>query len=57
MRTHVFELEPLGLRSGEGRRFELEVPVPDLSYAGQRYAVGPSPLPVTLDISRTTHAG
>jgi uncharacterized protein len=57
MRTHLFELEPLGLRSGEGRRFELEVPVPDLSYGGQRYAVRPSPLPVTLDISRTTHEG
>ena len=57
MRTHLFELEPLGLRSGEGRRFALEVPVSDLSYAGQRYAVGPSPLTVTLDVSRTTHDG
>ncbi len=56
-RADVFELEPLALRSGEGRRFELDVPVGDLSYGGQRYEVGPSPLPVTLDVSRTTHAG
>src|SRR4051794_37989894 len=57
MRTHVFELEPLGLRSGEGRRFDLDVPVGDLSYGGQRYAVRPTPLALTLDISRMTHAG
>ena len=56
-RTDVFELEPLGLRSGEGRRFELEVVADDLSYGGQTYAVRPVPLGVVLDISRTTHAG
>ncbi|MEA2124918.1 MAG: hypothetical protein QOI80_1700 [Solirubrobacteraceae bacterium] len=56
-RTHVFELEPLALRSGEGRRFELEVPTSDLSYAGQRYHVTPEQVPVVLDVSRTTHAG
>lgn len=56
-RTDVFALEPLALRSGEGRRLELEVAIADLSYGGQHYAAGPRPLPVTLDISRTTHAG
>lgn len=56
-RTDVFGLEPLALRSGEGRRFELEVPARDLSYGGQRYAVTPAQLAATLDVSRTTHAG
>jgi len=56
-RTHVFALERLGLRSGEGRRFELQVPAGALSYGGQRYAVSPDPLAVVLDVSRTTHAG
>lgn len=56
-RTDVFELEPLGLRSGEGRRFQLEVAATELSYGGEHYAVTPDPLAVTLDISRTTHAG
>jgi uncharacterized protein len=56
-RAHVFELEPLALRSGEGRRFELEVPGHVLAYGGQRYSVTPDPLPAVLDISRTTHSG
>ncbi len=56
-RTDVFELEPLGLRSGEGRRFELQVAAADLSYGGSEYPVTPVPLPVVLDVSRTTHAG
>jgi uncharacterized protein len=53
----VFSLEPLGLRSGEGRRFSLEVPAEPLTYAGERYAVTPDPLAATLDVSRTTHEG
>ena len=56
-RTDVFELEPLQLRSGEGRRFELHVPAEDLSYGGQCYVVTPSPAPVVLDVSRTTSSG
>ena len=56
-RADVFELEPLGLRSGEGRRFDLQVSVADLSYGGERYGVTPNPVPAVLDISRTTHAG
>ena len=56
-RTDVFELESLALRSGEGRRFELDVSATDLSYGSQRYAVMPDPLNAVLDVSRTTHAG
>jgi uncharacterized protein len=57
VRTDVFELEPLGLHAGEGRRFDLEVSAHDLSYGGQRYTVTPDPIPARLDVSRTTHAG
>ena len=56
-RTDLFELERLKLRSGEGRRFDLHAPVDDLRFGDQRYDVAPDPMPVRLDISRTTHAG
>ena len=56
-RTDSFELEKLGLRSGEGRRFDLHVVIEDFSFGGERYAVAPKPLPVVLDVSRTTHSG
>src|SRR3954454_18215538 len=56
-RTDIFDLERLHLRSGEGRRIELDVPVERLSYGGSVYDVTPSPMPVQLDISRMTHAG
>jgi uncharacterized protein len=56
-RTDTFDLERLHLRSGEGRRIELHVPVDALAYAGSTYEVTPSPMPAVLDISRMTHAG
>jgi uncharacterized protein len=56
-RTHTFDLEQLHLRSGEGRRLELQVPVDRLSYGGSPYDVSPAPLDATLDVSRMTHAG
>jgi uncharacterized protein len=56
-RAHVFELETLHLQAGQGRRFELEAPVGDLGYGTERYGVTPNPLPLVLDVSRTTHAG
>ncbi len=55
--TDVFELEPLALRDGEGRRFELHVRADDLVYGGQTYEVSPAPMPVVLDISRMAHGG
>jgi len=55
--TDLFELEKLGLRSGEGRFFELHAAVDGFSFGGQRYDIDPSPMPVRLDISRTTHSG
>jgi uncharacterized protein len=56
-RTDTFDLERLHLRSGEGRRFDLAVPIDRLQYGGTPYDVTPSPMDVTLDVSRTTHSG
>ena len=56
-RTDTFELERLHLRSGEGRRFALAVPLDRLQYGGTPYDVTPSPVEATLDVSRTTHSG
>lgn len=56
-RTDVFELAPLGLRSGDGRRFDLHVPIEPFHYGGEPYAVVPALVPVRVDISRTTGNG
>jgi uncharacterized protein len=56
-RTDTFDLERLHLRSGEGRRLELDVAVDRLQYGGSPYGVTPSPIPVVLEVSRMTHAG
>ena len=56
-RTDSFDLAGLNLRSGEGRRLELHARLAGLSYGGSSYEVTPSPAPVTLDVSRTTHSG
>ena len=56
-RTDSFDLERLNLRSGEGRRLELDVALDRLQYGGAPYDVSPRPIPVRLDVSRMTHAG
>jgi len=56
-RTDTFELAPLGLRSGDGRRLDLFVAIDDFHYAGQLYRVEPPLVPVRLDVSRTTGNG
>ena len=56
-RTDVFELERLGLTSGEGRRLDLHVRVEPFAFGGQTYAAQPDVVPVRLDVSRTTGAG
>jgi uncharacterized protein len=55
--TDTFELGALALGAGEGRRLQLAVRGDTLDFGGQRYVVGPAPLPVTLDVSRMTGAG
>ena len=56
-RTDLFELAPLGLSSGEGRRLELHTAIEPFDYGGQSYAVEPSLVPVRLEVSRTTGSG
>lgn len=56
-RTDTFDLGGLRLSTGEGRRLDLAVGIEPFSLAGERYPVEPSPVPVRLDISRTTGDG
>jgi uncharacterized protein len=56
-RTDTYELAPLGLRSGDGRRLYLHVPIEDFHYGGEPYAVTLGLVPVRLDVSRTTGMG
>ena len=56
-RTDTFELAPLRLRSGDGRRLDLHVPIADFHYGGEPYAVTPELVPVRVDVSRTTGQG
>ena len=53
-RTEIFDLGRLSLSSGEGRRRDLEVPVADFEFGGQRYAVPGGAVDATLDVSHTT---
>jgi uncharacterized protein len=57
LRTDTFELARLGLRSGEGRRLDLNVAIGDFHYGGEPYAVTPALVPVRVDVSRTTGNG
>jgi uncharacterized protein len=56
-RTDGFDLQRLGLTSGEGRRVDVPVRVPPLAYGGEAYAVLPEETPALLDVSRTTGNG
>lgn len=56
-RTHSFDLAGLRLTSGEGRRLDLAVPIDPFEFGGEHYPVAPDPLPVRVDVSRTTGEG
>lgn len=56
-RTDTFDLARLRLTSGQGRRLDLNATVDDLALSSERYSVGPSPLPVVLDVARMTGGG
>ncbi|MGI8779777.1 MAG: YceD family protein [Solirubrobacteraceae bacterium] len=56
-RTDSFDLQRLGLTSGEGRRLDLHVHVEPFSFGAQTYAAEPDVVPVRLDVSRTTGSG
>jgi uncharacterized protein len=55
--TDTLDLARLRLTVGEGRRLELEVPLEPLELGGDAYVPVPSPVPVVLDLSRTTGPG
>lgn len=56
-RADTFDLGGLRLRSGDGRRLELDVALEPLELAGQRYVAVPTSVPVALEVSRTTGGG
>jgi len=53
----TFDLNGLRLTSGEGRRLELEIRIEPFELGGDVYGVEPAPVPVRLDVSRTTGQG
>jgi uncharacterized protein len=53
-RTEIFDVDRLGLSSGEGRRFELDVPVGALEFGGQRYELPDDVVDALLNVDRTT---
>ena len=57
LRTDTFDLGGLRLTAGEGRRLDLYVDIGSFDLAGESYPVQPDPVPVRLDISRTTGDG
>lgn len=57
LRTDTFDLGGLSLRAGEGRQLDLHVAIDPFELGGERYRVGPDPVLVKLDISRTTGGG
>ena len=56
-RTDSFDLGGLHLSTGEGRRLDLGVAIEPFSLGGESYPVEPEPVPVQLDVSRTTGSG
>ncbi|HEY6781369.1 MAG TPA: DUF177 domain-containing protein [Thermoleophilaceae bacterium] len=52
-RTELFDLGQLRLSSGEGRRLDLEVPVDDFDFGGQRYAIPDGQVNARVDVSHT----
>lgn len=53
-RTAVLDLGRLMLRSGEGRRLQVDVGMDSFHFGGQRYTPEPRAVPAVLDVSRTT---
>jgi len=56
-RADSFDLARLNLRSGEGKRIDLEVELGSFRYGEEGYVAEPSVVPVLLDISRMTANG
>jgi len=56
-RADSFDLAGLHLRTGEGRRLDLDVELGDLRFGDEGYVPEPAVVPVRLDISRMTGGG
>lgn len=56
-RADTFDLARLNLRSGEGKRIDLEVELGSFRYGEEGYVAEPAVVPVRLDISRMTGNG
>jgi uncharacterized protein len=56
-RTDTFDLARLRLAAGQGRRLVLHTTIQTLLLGGERYAVEPDLLPVTLDVARMIGGG
>jgi uncharacterized metal-binding protein YceD (DUF177 family) len=52
--TDIVDLGQLGLKPGGGIRFEAAVPVGDFKFSDQRYKLADDPVPVTVDVTRTS---
>lgn len=55
--THLYDLASLHLRSGQGRRLDLTVPLEGITLGGQEYAAQPVAVPVMLEVSRMSGPG
>jgi uncharacterized protein len=53
-RTEILDVDRLGLSSGEGRRFELDVPVGGFDFGGQRYELAGQVVGALLNVDHTT---
>lgn len=51
---NTIDLSTLALKSGEGRRLDLELIPKPLELGGETYDFGPEPAPGRLDVSRTS---
>ncbi|MFT4049876.1 MAG: YceD family protein [Solirubrobacterales bacterium] len=52
--TDILDLGQLGLKPGGGIRMNVDVPVGDFVFGEQRYALATDPVPVVVDITRTS---
>lgn len=52
--TDILDLGQLGLKPGGGIRLDVDVPVGDFVFGEQKYVLADDPVPVTVDVSRTS---
>src|SRR3954454_7906662 len=52
-RVEIRDIDPLNLRSGDGKRIECRIPIEPLRLAGERYEGEGGDVGARLDISRT----